>query len=402
MSILEFLDEFNVLYNNINSNQAPGLNEYQISVFLTKAQDELLKNLFVGESAGNPNKIGFDGNEKRHIDFSNLMTVVYPRAVNDAIVHKLDNRSYLYELPSDILFIVNEVYYKSLNSNIFSKVSDKLGSGTSTQPKPEFVSTFSLQENTYKVVNISGEETDKTNTIVTNPAYSGVITCNSESAGSNKAALSNIEVLLSNNKNSARFIENALQIEGYNFGRVSQCQIVPVTYDSYNQLLSSPYKSPIRNQVWRLISDNSSTDILKNKKYAEVIIGNGYSPANALLTMNDFTIMKKSNGYIVEDRGDDGPVKFRIQPQGSGSYVVRYVRRPKPIIVFPAEDNTVSIDGVFGYDADSDIQTLVPCELDPILHKEIVQRAVELAKVAWAGQDPNKDQTTLLVGNRME
>ncbi len=33
----EFSSEFDVLYNNITSNQAPGLDDYEKSVFLTKA-----------------------------------------------------------------------------------------------------------------------------------------------------------------------------------------------------------------------------------------------------------------------------------------------------------------------------------------------------------------------------
>lgn len=37
MTLQEFSDEFDVLYNNIMSNQAPGLDEYEKSVFLTKA-----------------------------------------------------------------------------------------------------------------------------------------------------------------------------------------------------------------------------------------------------------------------------------------------------------------------------------------------------------------------------
>lgn len=39
--------EFDILYNNITSNQAPGLNVYEKSLFLTKAQDELIKNYFI-------------------------------------------------------------------------------------------------------------------------------------------------------------------------------------------------------------------------------------------------------------------------------------------------------------------------------------------------------------------
>ena len=46
MTNLEFSNEFDVLYNNITSNQAPGLDEYEKSVFLTKAQDEIIKAYF--------------------------------------------------------------------------------------------------------------------------------------------------------------------------------------------------------------------------------------------------------------------------------------------------------------------------------------------------------------------
>ena len=46
MTTQEFSNEFDVLYNNIMSNQAPGLDEYEKSVFLTKAQSEVLKNYF--------------------------------------------------------------------------------------------------------------------------------------------------------------------------------------------------------------------------------------------------------------------------------------------------------------------------------------------------------------------
>ena len=42
----ELSNEFDVLYNNITSNQAPGLDEYEKSVFLTKAQDEVVKSYF--------------------------------------------------------------------------------------------------------------------------------------------------------------------------------------------------------------------------------------------------------------------------------------------------------------------------------------------------------------------
>lgn len=48
MTLKEFSNEFDVLYNNIMSNAAPGLNEYEKSVFLTQAQEELVVNLYSG------------------------------------------------------------------------------------------------------------------------------------------------------------------------------------------------------------------------------------------------------------------------------------------------------------------------------------------------------------------
>ena len=53
MTANEFSQEFDILYNNIASNQAPGLTEYEKSVFLTKAQDEIIKNYFTGKPNGN-------------------------------------------------------------------------------------------------------------------------------------------------------------------------------------------------------------------------------------------------------------------------------------------------------------------------------------------------------------
>ena len=53
MTIAEFSDQFDVLFNNITSNQAPGLNEYEKSLFLTKAEKEIVKNYFSANSVGN-------------------------------------------------------------------------------------------------------------------------------------------------------------------------------------------------------------------------------------------------------------------------------------------------------------------------------------------------------------
>lgn len=103
MLVEEMGDVFDVLYNNIMSNAVPGLNEYEKSVFLTKAEYELVKNYF--NPQGNKYREGFDDSAKRRIDFSMLMqTATLIRSSQQGF----NPNSVLYSLPSDILVIVNE------------------------------------------------------------------------------------------------------------------------------------------------------------------------------------------------------------------------------------------------------------------------------------------------------
>lgn len=101
----EFSNEFDILYNNIASNQAPGLDEYEKSVFLTKAQDEILKNYF--NPKGNKYLEGFDENEKRQIDFSMITkTEIYEEFDNSILDNRENSKSV--NLNSNILMIINE------------------------------------------------------------------------------------------------------------------------------------------------------------------------------------------------------------------------------------------------------------------------------------------------------
>lgn len=47
----EFCNEFDILYNSICSNEAPGLDVYEKSVLLTEAQEELIKECYSGQSS---------------------------------------------------------------------------------------------------------------------------------------------------------------------------------------------------------------------------------------------------------------------------------------------------------------------------------------------------------------
>lgn len=101
----EFENEFMVLYNNIMSNSAPGLNSYEISVFLTKAQEEIVKNNF--NPKGNKYQEGLDDSPKRQIDFSELIKVG-EGVLNNTPTTTFDNRAKVYTLPSDLFLVINE------------------------------------------------------------------------------------------------------------------------------------------------------------------------------------------------------------------------------------------------------------------------------------------------------
>ena len=109
MTIPEFSNEFDVLYNNVMSNQAPGLDEYEKSVFLTKAQSEIIKNYF--NPKGNKYQEGFDGSQKRQVDFSKLMKTYASSGTAPAPTSFFGNVTGAYKItwPDDVFVVVNEV-----------------------------------------------------------------------------------------------------------------------------------------------------------------------------------------------------------------------------------------------------------------------------------------------------
>lgn len=109
MTIEEFSDQFDLLYNNITSNQAPGISEYEKSVFATKAEKEIVKNYFTANSQGNTLQQGFDDSAKRQADFSMLLATSVCTAVeNPPATGKIDSRSLVFTFPNDVFIIINE------------------------------------------------------------------------------------------------------------------------------------------------------------------------------------------------------------------------------------------------------------------------------------------------------
>ena len=140
----------------------------------------------------------------------------------------------------------------------------------------------------------------------------------------------------------------------------NRLQVIPLKYDEYTRLMSKPYKRPLKNQAWRLINSgavalDSSTNKGKATKYVEII-------TNSWDTI--------------------------------GNYSIRYIRTPSPILLADFTADGLSIDGQSTQSTKIDI--------DPILHEDILQRAVELAKIAWTQTGQDNTQAVIQAGQRSE
>lgn len=109
MKTEEFRDQFELLYNNITSNQAPGLDDYEKSVFLTRAQDDLIRAYF--HPRGNKHFEGFDQNNQRPFEFAEITDIKeFTPEEDDASFSKEEKAKGIYKIKidSDIYAIVNE------------------------------------------------------------------------------------------------------------------------------------------------------------------------------------------------------------------------------------------------------------------------------------------------------
>lgn len=245
----EWEERFDVLYNNITSNQAPGLNTYEKSVLLTKGQDEVLKNHFTANSKGNDIGQGYDDGPKRQIDFSMLTTSAEVTSVSTAARFDTRSNSKNVALPTGIMMIINEL------------------------------------------------------------------------------------------------------VQVTRGGKTVDLVVKPLRFDEYDRLMSKPYARPLVKQAWRLINSDTA-----NK--ADLVVG----PGDAIT-----------------------------------KYIVRYIRKPKPIIIGDLDGLTID-----GYTYGTGTDQTQGCELDPMLYEEILQRAVELAKIAWTSTGNDNVQAVMQAGQRSE
>jgi len=244
-----FSEGFDILFNNVTSNQAPGLNTHEKSLLLTKAEYEIVRNLFSAQSKGNNTGLGFDDSAIRQADFSSLMSTKTGTPTVDSSIVKSHKNGKLYLFPEDVFIVINEIYRVAAND----------------------------------------------------------------------------------------------------------LQVIPLRYDEYTRLMSKPFKRPVRGQAWRIIGSGN-----KDNKIVEIVAAPEFDTV-------------------------------------TGDYIVRFIRKPKPIIV--GDLDGLNIDGYTFGTGDHQIEG---CELDSALHDLILQRAVELAKIAWTQTGQDNAQAMIQAGQRSE
>lgn len=261
MTSLEFSNEFEILYNNIMSNQSPGIDEYEKSVFLTKAQLELVKNYF--NPKGTKYQEGYDDSAKRQYDFSILNTI-------KKYIETTDNED------------INEIQFELSNDNDNSIIVHNKQDGSIDNKFNRY--KYRCPENFLFFIN---EEA---------------------------------------------YIERVIGLP--NIKLQNAAIVTPINYNEYTILRGGVYKYPVnKSECWRLITNRDT-----NNKDIEII----------------------------------APYNHKIV-----AYTMRYVRKPKPIIL-------TDIMTEYGTTIDGEGNTLDPvCELPEAMHPEIVQRAVELAKATY-------------------
>lgn len=100
----EFSNEFDLLYNNINSSDSPGLDEYEKSVFLTSAQEGLVTALYTGAGSYG----GFELTEQMRRSLDALLSDEVLTLSSTTEKPVVDKGGDLFNLPEDLWYIVYE------------------------------------------------------------------------------------------------------------------------------------------------------------------------------------------------------------------------------------------------------------------------------------------------------
>lgn len=376
----EFSNTFDTLLNSYNAQAQFGeqsskidiaLDEYEKSVLLTQAQDIIVKSYF--DARLNPQGQGFDDSQRRQIDFSSLIKVatLYPKEAKEIKANVMYSNSKVGEFR-----VSNKT---TENIPIFIGIANM--QGTSFTIQDEEIS-FPLTESVKVAYLTIGDSDVETLIILFRSAASGSVSTHIDEALSKWAGIHLVGDLINLTYESSSSTPSSLppmgdttvldsilpaQSEGrfddrgiiYNMpttptgatdvlfilnekltfkdgDKEQTFVIVPLNYKEYDRLMTKPYAQPLKKQAWRIFQNQST----------------GFDLQSELIPRHN--ILGSTDKYV---------------------YKIRYVKRPSPIILEDLGD--LDIDGV---------STPSSCELNPIIHMDILTKAVELAITTRGGR----------------
>ena len=362
MTLEEFSTEFDVLYNSITSNAAPGFNDYEKSVLLTLAQEELIKSYFVANN--NTTGVGLDGSQKRHYDFSTLIKVKTLNNIIDSILttgvdvpvfNKDANNIFL--VPNDVFLVLNE--YLTVKNNSYTVFPISYDSYNLLMSKPfpypnkrqawRLDSSINGEIAATKVIHVSDDKDISSKNITFESIYHKPL--NIEINIKNGNILSDF-VVVSESKEAVNITLKLSNTVNNNMVDISDYMFQLMDANTLKRKGLNKYIKPLKQ-------DYSITSVGKIGTYKAEI------PA-----VTDLQGNYKNVGIF-------NIIYYPIEiPSFDVSYTIRYVKVPRPIILSDLTDLELSI---------RDRREQSTCELPDEMHPEILKRAVELAKAYYIG-----------------
>lgn len=377
MTTQELSNQFDILYNNA-SNSAPGLDEYEKSVILTKAEKDLVRDYFNSRTVKTGE--GFDDSQKRQYDFSTLLRTVKLELKSLLLIdfngyqkdfNIFDDRSLIYVAPPDFFLSINESIIDN-NNRRYSVLPISYSEYNRLMLKPY---GYPLKRQAWRIIS------DSSSTL-------GEYSCTYAKL---QSGTSNFLIVIRSKSSKDLFFH--IRRDSLNIDNTLKSPIITVKDKFIDIQLLVPEGKMLN--YWRAYLQNE--DALKNGKLDKYIY-----PIDGIMngawTTED---IKPVDIYIPSCKtqtGESIPVPiFEIIgnfPSFEIEYNMRYVRTPKPIILVDLSEiqEGLSIDGY---------NEITECELPANMHEEILQRAVELAKATYQGDLDSIIQTGNISGTEL-
>lgn len=237
MTAAQFKQEFLTAYNAISSFGAPGYKDWEISTFLTKAQERIvLKRL---NPKGNKYGEGVEQTEKRRVDLSRLITsALLTPAVNQT--GTIENGT-LFELPSNFLYTLNErAITNVVDCNHLGQYTILFANNTNPAANTVLRPGDTLYLGSASIATI----VTGTNNFITVTLTSATVPVAGNVLTTSTATVTVLDA----------------------FPTTYVANIKPVTHDEYNANRNNPFKSPYEQLLWRMDygGDQSNHEVVTN------------------------------------------------------------------------------------------------------------------------------------------